>query len=171
MGRPKALLDVGGRTLVEWIVDRLGAAFVEVLVSANDDRFVPEGARGVHDLHLGAGPLAGIEAGLAAARQPAVFVLACDTPLVTPEIAAALLDALDGHDAAVPRIDGRPEPTAAAYSTAAAPAIAGALGGGERRVQSVLEELDVAWVEGLDPGAFRNLNTPADYRAFLDALR
>ena len=171
MGRPKALLELGGRTLVEWLVGRLGPAFTEVLVSADDDRFAPAGTRLVRDLHVGAGPLAGIEAGLAAAREDRIFVVACDLPAVTPGVAEALLQALEGHDAAVPRIEGAAEPACAAWSRAAAPAVADALGRGERRVQAVLEDLDVAWVEGLDHAAFRNLNTPDDYRAFLDALR
>ena len=171
MGRPKALLDVGGETLVEWIAGRLAPGFAEVLVSADDERIAVPGATRVRDLHVGAGPLAGIEAGLAAARHERVFVVACDMPGVTPAIAEAVLAALDAHDAAVPRVEGRPQPAAAAYARSAAPAIASALGRGERRVRSLLEELDVAWVDGLDPAAFRNLNTPEDYRAFLDALR
>lgn len=171
MGTPKARLDIHGRTLVEWIVERLGPVFAETLVSANEDAVVPARLRVVRDLHIGAGPLAGIEAGLAATAHAAVLAVACDMPLVTPDIADRLLAALGEHDAAVPTVGGRPEPACAVYATASAPAIAAALGRGERRVAAVLEELDVAWVDGLDPAAFRNLNTPEDYRSFLDALR
>ncbi len=42
---------------------------------------------------------------------------------------------------------------------------------GRRRASEVLEELDVAWLEDLDPRLFANANDPATYRALLDALR
>lgn len=173
MGRPKALLPVGELTLIEWVVSRLAPAFQDLLVAARDRSQLPPSLRPhlVRDLHLGAGPLAGIEAGLAATRQPALVAVACDMPHVTVELVARLFEASEGHDAAVPRLGGRPEPTCAAYRLSAAGPIAAALGGGRRRVAEALEELDVAWLEGEDPAQFASLNTPEDYRAFLDALR
>lgn len=173
MGRPKAALELGDTTMLAWMVRRLSPAFTETLISANDADSVaaaPPGIRVVPDLHVGAGPLAGIEAGLAAASHDQLFAVACDMPFVTAELARIILAALPGHDAAVARIEGRPEPVCAAYARSAAPAIVAALGRGERRAAAVLEELDVAWLDGLDPALFRNLNTPEDYRAFLGAL-
>src|SRR5581483_1470921 len=174
MGTPKPLLDFDGRPLLRWMLDRLAPVFAEALVSANDDAIAaaaPPGTRTLRDLHLGAGPLAGIEAGLAAAAHERVFVVACDMPLITADLARAIVEALGGHQAAVPRFAGRAEPVAAAYArSAAVPAVAAALGRGERRAAAVLEELDVAWLDGLDPRAFRSINTPSDYRALLGAI-
>ena len=173
MGQPKALLPFGAVTLIEHISRNLAPEFDEVLVSANDPESVPPGLRQrlVRDLHLGAGPLAGIEAGLHAARNDTVFAIACDMPLVTAELARLLVAAAQGHEAAVPRLGGRPEPAAAAYRQGAAGPIAAALAEGRRQASEVLEELDVAWLEDLDPGLFANANDPATYRALLDALR
>jgi molybdopterin-guanine dinucleotide biosynthesis protein A len=175
MGQPKALLPYGRITLAEHIAQTLAPEFDEVLVSANDPDSVPltlrQGYRLVADLHVGAGPLAGIEAGLNAARNPTLFAVACDMPLVTAELAGQAVAAAQGHDAAVPRLDGRPEPAAAAYRQAAAGPIAAALAEGRRKAADVLEELDVAWLDGLDPRLFANANDPAAYRALLDALR
>jgi len=39
------------------------------------------------------------------------------------------------------------------------------------RVSDTLEELDVRWVEDVDPEELWNMNTPADYQVFLDAMR
>ena len=171
MGRTKAALEFGGSTLLEWVIGRVGSDFAEVLVSANDDIAAPGGARVVPDRHPLAGPLAGIEAGLAAAVHPAIFAVACDMPLVTPELARTIVAALAGHEAAVPLIGGRPEPACAAYARSAAPRIAAALDRGQHQAARVLEDLDVHWLEGLDAGLFRNVNTPKDYRALLDATR
>ncbi|HEX6547236.1 MAG TPA: molybdenum cofactor guanylyltransferase [Candidatus Dormibacteraeota bacterium] len=174
MGRPKALLPVGEETLIEHVLRQLEPAFAEVLVSANDPELVPEAVRRRHrlvaDLHRGAGPLAGIEAGLAAAAYEVVFVAACDMPHVSPDSARRITRAAAGHDAAVPRSGERAEPAYAAYRQSAAGAVAAAIAGGELMVRSLLEELDVAWIDDLDPRLFRNLNTPDDYRELLAAL-
>ena len=82
MGRPKALLQVGDATLVEWVAARLAPAFSQLLVSARDEAQVPQRLRGhvVRDQRPGAGPLAGIEAGLAATPHEALVAVACDMP-------------------------------------------------------------------------------------------
>jgi molybdopterin-guanine dinucleotide biosynthesis protein A len=173
MGRPKALLPVGRSTLIEWMVEKLAPGFDQLLVSARDELQLPEGLRAhlVCDLHPGAGPLAGIEAGLAASRRPALVAVACDMPAVGVELAQRLVAASEGHDAAVPRVGGRPEPTCAAYRRSARPPITELLEAGSRRVAAALRELDVAWLDGEEPRQFADLDTPDDYARFLDALR
>jgi molybdopterin-guanine dinucleotide biosynthesis protein A len=174
MGSPKSLLaaDVEGTiTLLELVVGRLSGAFAELLI-AGPPELVPPALHPhlVRDLHVGVGPLAGIEAGLAHAAHPVLFAAATDMPYLTPELAVRVVEASVAHDAAVPLVGGRLQPLAAAYRTSASGPIAAALGAGRRAVQEVLEELDVVVVEGLDPRLFANLNTPAEHRRFLDAL-
>lgn len=173
MGQSKALLPVGGTTMIEWLIGRIAPSFDHLLISARSAENLPPALRQylVSDRHMGAGPLAGIEAGLAACRTDALAALACDMPNVTDRLLRRLLDAVEGYDAAVPRVAGRPEPTCAAYRGTAAPVIAAAVGTGRRRAVDVLAELDVTWIDNEDPALFANLNTPQEYRAFLDALR
>src|SRR5207245_83161 len=85
MGRPKAWLEVGDTILLRWVVDRLALAFSEVLIAFAEPEQLeqPIPYRVVFDRKRSGGPLAGIEAGLLAARQDAVFVIACDMPYVT----------------------------------------------------------------------------------------
>ena len=75
MGRPKAWLEVGETTLLRWMVERLGPAFSEVVVSFAEpeqlEELVPY--RLVFDRKRASGPLAGIEAGLIAARHEVEF--------------------------------------------------------------------------------------------------
>jgi molybdopterin-guanine dinucleotide biosynthesis protein A len=134
MGWPKALLPVGGATLLEWIAEGLAPEFEGLLVAAREPGQVPPGLRPhfVADLHPGAGPLAGIEAGLAATEHEAVFAVACDMPHVEPELARRLVAEAAGYDAAVPRVGGRPEPTCAAYRRSAAAGLSAALAAGGR---------------------------------------
>lgn len=172
MGRPKAWLEVGETTLLRWMVERLGPAFSEVVVSFAEpeqlEELVPY--RLVFDRKRASGPLAGIEAGLSAARHEVTFAIACDMPYVTRGVAEMAVAAARGCDAAMPRVDGRAEPVCAAYRRSALPVITSALDGGHRRASDLAARLDVTWLEGLDPEIFRSLNTLEDYERFHDAF-
>jgi len=172
MGRPKALLPVGSTTLIEWLAGRLSPGFAHLAVAARDPDQVPPPLRPhlVRDLHGGAGPLAGVEAGLAASPHDTVVAVACDMPAVTLDLVRRLAAAAAGAgvDAAVPRLAGRAEPACAAYRRSAAASIAAALAAGRLRAAGVLDRLRVRWLDGEDPALFANLNTPDDYRRFLE---
>ena len=168
MGRPKAWLEVGDTILLRWVVDRLAADFSEVVTAFAEPEQLeqPIPYRVVFDRKPSAGPMAGIEAGLAAARHDPVFVIACDMPYVTRAVARVAVAAARMCDAAVPRIDGRPEPVCAAYRRSALPLITAALDAGKRRAADVLDGLDVTWLEDIDSDVVRSLNTPDDYLRF-----
>ena len=172
MGRSKAWLEGGETTLLRWMVERLGPAFSEVVVSFAEpeqlEELVPY--RLVFDRKHGAGPLAGIEAGLTVARHEVIFAIACDMPYVPRGVAERAVAAARGCDAAMPRVDGRPEPVCAAYRHSSLPAVTAALDGGRFKAADLAARLDVTWLEGLDPDLFRSLNTPDDYQRFNDGL-
>ena len=175
MGRDKAALPVGDTTLLAWMVRRLGPEFAETIVAGAP---APGGAREARDRRADAGPLAGIEAGLLAARSPLAFIVACDIPRASARLAAVLLARCAGHDAVVPRVAGRTQPTCAAYAPTAAPKIGAYLDGGARRATEALNELDVVYVderdlarEGIAAAELADLDTPADYDAFIASLR
>jgi molybdopterin-guanine dinucleotide biosynthesis protein A len=171
MDSPKALLPVAGTTLVGWQVDRLGSHFAEVIVAAADPAFVPAGARWARDTHGPLmGPLAGIEAGLFNAGHDAVFTLACDMPHVDVALAERLVALSEGFDAAVPRLEGGPEPVCACYRRSALPTIARELDLVHLKAADALTKLRVAWLEGPDSALFWNINTPEDYQVFLSEL-
>jgi molybdopterin-guanine dinucleotide biosynthesis protein A len=168
MGRSKPWLEVGNTILLRWVADRLAADFAEVIVSFAEPEQLeqPVPYRVVFDRKGSAGPMAGIEAGLAAARHEPVFAIACDMPFVTREVAAMTVAAARTCDAAVPRIDGRPEPVCAAYRRSALAVITASLDAGNRRASDVLAGMDVTWLENVSSDVVRSLNTPADYLRF-----
>ena len=176
MGYPKALLRVGGTTMLSRVLAELAPAFDQVLVSAHRAEDLPARASGgragvqvVTDLHPGAGPLAGLEAGIAASRHETVFAAACDMPFVTRGVARLVVMAAAGRQAAVPRPGGRAQPACAAYHRSVAPVVARALERGMLRFTGILDELDVRFLEddelsraGVGEETFWSVNTPAD---------
>ena len=72
MGTPKALLDIGGETLLSRIA-RAGAAFPERILSVNDPSIpTPEGFARVEDVYTDCGPMGGLHAALKAASCDAL---------------------------------------------------------------------------------------------------
>lgn len=173
MGSPKALLPWQDSTLLEWLARRLAPGFTRLLVSAAQPSQVPASLHPhtVIDQRPGEGPLAGLVAGLQAARDQPLLAVACDMPNVTPALLSRLLDALRGWEAAVPRLAGRPQPTCAAYQPAALGPLAAALQQRRLTLSDAVAGLSVNWLDHEEPSLFENLNTPADYRRLFDAMR
>ena len=168
MGRPKAWIEVGGTVLLRHVVERLGPAFSEVVVSFAEPEQMEQHLpyRVVFDRKRSAGPLAGLEAGLIAARNEVVFAVACDMPYVTRTTAELAVAAARNADAAIPRHDGLYEPVCGAYRKTALPAIVNALDAGNYTAHDVVERLDVTWLETIDDEEFESLNTPAELDRF-----
>jgi molybdenum cofactor guanylyltransferase len=172
MGRSKPWIEVGNSILIRYVVERLAPAFSELMVSFAEpeqmEQLLPY--RVVFDRKRNAGPLAGLEAGLLAAHNQVLFAVACDMPYVERSTAEIAVAAARSCDAAVPRHDGLFEPVCGAYRKTALHAITGALDAGNYVAHDVVADLDVTWLEGLEPAQFESLNTPADLERFHAAL-
>jgi len=143
MGRDKLPLKVGTTPLLDRVHAVLSSRCEEVLVVGGGGR-IPAGARRISDLRPGRqGPLAGIEAGLLAARSRTVFVAAGDMPFLTSELVGHLLDLLQpGVPAVVPVSGEGSHPLCAAYDGREVLSVAGAaLDRGARSVRGLLEGL------------------------------
>lgn len=167
MGRDKALLLIDGEPMVARVARRIATLCDDVVVASGDGRRLgqllwPQ----VADRHPGAGPLAGIVAGLAAARHPLVAVVAGDMPDASPEVLQLLAERWGGEPAIVPQFAGRVEPLHAVYAASSGAAMAARLDAGLRSVQGALAALGAVVVDAaaLDPTLrfLRNLNDPAD---------
>jgi molybdenum cofactor guanylyltransferase len=174
MGRDKATLPVVDGTLIAHLARRLAPVVDETIVAGGSVRPPLEGAVVVVDPQPGLGPLAGMLAGLAAAKYPHVWVVGCDLPDVEPALGGLLLALAANYEAVVPHPDREPESVCALYVRELAPRIAALLEAGERSIKSLLERSTVRYV-GLDElrtvdpelRSFRNINTPADYEDWL----
>src|ERR1700730_13173722 len=87
MRRDKASLPAGDGTLIEHLARRLARVVDETIVAGGSGRPTFPGVRMVEDRYPGLGPLAGMHAGLSAARYPYVWVVGCDLPDVDPALA------------------------------------------------------------------------------------
>ena len=172
MGRDKLLLEVGGVSLLRRVQDAISALCEDVILVGCSSAASLEGVRRISDQRSGRqGPLAGLEAGLAAARHRPVFVAAGDLPFLPTELVGALLERLEqaGACVVVPFHGGRLHPLCAVYDRGVLPDVRSALDRGVRSVSEFVGTLDrVEFVEEElrrfgDPGLFlMNVNSPED---------
>lgn len=172
MGANKALLAVGdGETLVGRVVANLRVLSDDiVLVSNAPELYADLPVRHCADRFPGAGPLAGLHAGLHAAHNRWAFLAACDMPLVDHRLVRYMALLTEGYDAVAPRIEQAVEPLHALYSQACLPAIEASLQAGQRRMISFYPAVRVRYVEGREIAifdregrTFANANTPEDW--------
>jgi molybdopterin-guanine dinucleotide biosynthesis protein A len=182
MGRDKAQILFDSEPLVIRAVRRLARVCTDVVVASGDGHRLDHlGVTQVADALPGAGPLAGIAAGLESARHDLVAVIAVDMPAASPAVLALLAGLWRGEAAVVPVVAGRSEPLHAVWARSAAPGVVTCLEAGERRVMGALSTLGARLVgeaewepaeageaaepkgPGRRPGRFAaNLNAPMD---------
>jgi molybdopterin-guanine dinucleotide biosynthesis protein A len=174
MGTNKALLDVGGRSMLGRTVELLRPLVDDVFLVADDAApYAGLGLPVIPDVHPGRGASGGIHAALRHAAHPLVLCVACDMPHIEPGVIELLLSsARPGDDAIVPRIGGWAEPLLAVYHRNASAGFERAILAGRLKVMSALDGLRVRFVDepqlrAADPGmrSFVNVNTPKELAA------
>jgi molybdopterin-guanine dinucleotide biosynthesis protein A len=156
LGRDKITTDLGGRRLIDRVLEGLPPEAPVVVVGPD-----PGTARPVtvtREQPPGGGPAAGIAAGLEHVRTPLVAVLAADMPFAVPALQAL---PLPQRDAVVPRADGHPQPLCALYRTVALRAAAPRAG---MSMRALLAHLDVEYLD-LPAADFADIDTEQDLEA------
>jgi molybdopterin-guanine dinucleotide biosynthesis protein A len=169
-GEPKALLELGGKRIVERVVDALGAVVDDLLVVTNTpERYAFLHLPMVPDRYPDGGALGGIFTGLAAAAGEAAFTVACDMPFIHPDVVRLVVARAGEADVVIPRVDGQFETMHALYARACLPHMEARLRAGELKIVGffpgvrVLEIAADAVARHRAPAlAFMNVNTPEE---------
>jgi len=169
-GLPKALMDVGGRRIVERVADVLGQVTDDLLLVTNTpELYAFLGLAMVGDVFPDGGALGGIYSGLRAAPGDAAFTVACDMPFLSPAVARLVTGRAPEADVVVPRTGPHYETLHACYGRAC-------LGPMERRLRERQLKITGFWDEVrvlaipeeeiarvADPAVvFSNVNTPEE---------
>jgi molybdopterin-guanine dinucleotide biosynthesis protein A len=171
MKQDKALLPLNGRTLVEHIALVVAEAAGNATLIGPPERYSHLGYPVVADLHPGLGPLSGIETALSLELAQWNVIVACDLPQVSVQLFTELLRAarLRRSLCILPLSDdGRPQPLAAVWNVRALASVRSALASGIRKVTEAVPKNEVLLWPVPQTSVFENVNTPEEWRAFLD---
>jgi molybdopterin-guanine dinucleotide biosynthesis protein A len=167
-GAPKALMELGGRRIVERVVAAIAPVVDDLLVVTNTpELYTFLGLPMVGDAFPDHGSLGGIYSGLAAAPGEAAFTVACDMPFLTPEVARLVVERAGEADVVIPRTGDQLETLHASYGRACLPHMERRLRAGRLKIVGFFEavrvlEIPEATVRRLAEPAvvFMNVNTP-----------
>lgn len=174
LGRDKLRELVGGKPLIKRVIERLtelNSVIIIVAGAAQDVSFFPSGKRikVVSDVYPGGGVLGGIYTGLVASESFYNLVVACDMPFLNTALLSYLIEAADGYDAVVPRLNGFIEPLHAVYAKSCLPFIEKEVQTGRRDIRCFFSCVKVRYIESeevdrfdLERLSFFNINNEND---------
>lgn len=173
LGRNKAAETIGGKTILERVIERLSPLCCQILIVSSPERTDFKGADSADvltDLYPGAGPLGGIYTGLVKAKTELSIAVACDMPFLNTKLLGYLLEQAAGYDAVVPLIDGGLiEPLHAIYARSCLGVMKENLDKNQLSLIQVIRRLKVRYIEPdesrrLDPKllSFFNINYQRD---------
>jgi molybdopterin-guanine dinucleotide biosynthesis protein A len=172
MGRDKALLPLGGQTLLERALALAHRVAPRVAVLGPREKYASARERIIEDEFSDCGPLAGIHAALGASETDLNLILSVDMPFVPLEFFKYLLDRAWSRPSAqvtVPRIGGIIQGTCLACRRSFRIVCENQLRLGLCKVEDAIKLASPQYVDdeeirtrGIGPDVFRNLNTPED---------
>lgn len=156
-GTDKALVPVGGRAMGLRVADALRDVGADPVVAVGGTAGGDLGLPTIDDRHPGEGPLGGLATVLRWANAGLVLATPCDLPLLTAAVLLPLVEAASPEQAAVARVEGRPQPSVACWPASWARAVQRSFDGGER-----------AWRAALDLGPWVAVDVSAEAVADAD---
>jgi len=174
MGSDKALLELHGQRMLERVYRTMADLFGTILLVTNQpERYAFLPCPAVPDRFVGAGSLAGIHAALTHATTELVFVVACDMPLLSPEVIRYLCSLGADYDIVVPESSRGLEPLHALYRHNCLPEVEEMLSGSHKRITELYGRKktchvlwhEIAHLSGAEQ-TFLNLNTPEEFIDF-----
>jgi molybdopterin-guanine dinucleotide biosynthesis protein A len=170
-GQAKCNIRLGRQTFLQRLAKTLGSVCTEVSIIARHAEDYCSVSLPVHtDIFSLRCSLTGLHTALSHSRHHYVFITACDTPLLVPDLIRLLMDqASPGDDVVVPVINGYFEPLCALYSCNCLPVATKLLQNGQPKISAMYSQVRVhtvpdAVIRTLDPklDSFINVNTPED---------
>ena len=179
MGREKAMLELGGRTLLERALQLALTVAAEAMVVGSRGEFERYG-RVLEDVYPGQGPLGGIHAALWASPTDLNLILAVDTPFLEARFLEFLVAQARESGAVVtlPRTADGFHPLAAVYRRAFRETAEQALAEGRNKIDALFAQVETRVLEeeelrrfAFAPAIFENLNTPEELERARRRLR
>ncbi|HEY3187064.1 MAG TPA: molybdenum cofactor guanylyltransferase [Solirubrobacteraceae bacterium] len=169
-GAPKALLELGGRRIIERVAAVVSAVVDDVLVVTNTpELYAFLGLPTVADVFPDHGSLGGIYSGLAAARGDAAFTVACDMPFLQADVARLVIGRAAEGDVVIPRVDDQLQTLHAVYGKRCLGPMEERLRAGRLKIVGFFDDVRVLEIPAADIArhadpavVFMNVNTPAE---------
>lgn len=165
-GQDKGLIQLHGKTLVEYAIEQLNPQVQDLIISANRNLLAYQGygLPVIEDADSNfSGPLAGLLAGLQHIETEWLQCVPCDNPHLPDDLVLQLSRQLEQPALlAIPRWQQRLQPVYSLVHRSLAASLTKFLQGGQRKVQEWLMQQPHCIVDFADEANFSNINTPEE---------
>lgn len=174
LGRDKVWEKVGGKSLIQRVVDRLTPLSTELVVVIAQGQPQPKldsdiEIKVISDIYPGCGSMGGIYTGITAASSFHSLAVACDMPFLVAPLLRYMMGLAPGYDIVIPRMEKGLEPLHAVYSKDCLAPMKTLIQQGKLRIAEFFPQVRVRFVEReeidrFDPEhlSFLNVNTPQE---------
>ena len=139
----KAFAEIGGRPVINIIIDKFSRLFDETIIISNEPQLYEQLGLDIYpDVYPRMGPVSGIHSGLYHAHYDAAFVSGCDVPFINMELVEYMINNLGDYDSVVPEIDSYLQPLSAVYSRKCLPVLTACLENNKVKLIRIFEELN-----------------------------
>ncbi|WP_261883070.1 molybdenum cofactor guanylyltransferase MobA [Vibrio pelagius] len=169
-GRDKGLVELNGRPLIQYVIDKLSQQNVSITINANRNQeryqdFAPVVSDSFPDYP---GPLGGIHAGLKNADTDWVGFVPCDSPQINEDLVERFCAAVNPDSDILVAHDGEfKQPVFTLFHKRVLPRLEAFLERGDRKIILLYKDCVTEFVDFSDsPNCFVNLNTPEELTQF-----
>lgn len=185
-GKNKAFLKIGGRILIDQIVEKMGRLSNEIIIVTNilkkfdylPKKFDYLNVKLIKDIIPYKGSLGGIYSGLLFAKNNSIFVVACDMPFLNIPLLKYIISFFQDYDVVIPKINNFFEPLHAIYSKKCIKPIKRLIDENNLKIIDFFKDVNVKFVkkneiEKFDPDflSIFNINTLEDLKIVKEKVR
>jgi molybdopterin-guanine dinucleotide biosynthesis protein A len=184
MEQNKALLRIGGNSLIQRLIGLLDLLFSEIIISTNEpENYDFTKKKIIKDIFPGRGPLGGIHSALQFTSTEKNFFISCDMPFILSSMIEFLCDYKTDALIILPKAEGRIQQLCGLYSKSTLSEIKKLLVESSDKMKSKVKGsifelikrvptdiVDVSKLEYYHRDIFFNMNTPEDYKYVTDKI-
>jgi len=171
MGYNKALLHIGGKTIIERVLISLKEVTNSLLIVTNSpEEYAFLNIPMKQDILPGKGSFGGIYTAMLFSDTPYILVVACDMPFLSSNFLRYMVQLKVGYDIVTPKHSVGYEPLCAIYAKTCIPKIKNMLNEGELKITELFPVVRMRYIEeeeikiyNSSGMLFFNVNTQKDY--------
>lgn len=165
MGQDKALMMLGGKTVLQQVLETVSFVFDDVYISGSyfHYQFFSKGI--IKDVVVQKGPMGGIYSALEYCKED-LFVCSCDMPFISSELIQNLIQKKDNNRIIVARFRDKIYPVLGIYPFSILEDLKKTIESGNLRMISFLEQQNAHYIDFDDyfEHHFLNINTPENFQ-------
>ena len=164
MGQDKASMILGGKTVIQHVIDNLFFVFEEIFISGNHNNY-PISKGIIKDVTTQKGPIGGIRSALEFCQED-IFVCSCDMPFVSSDLIKNILQKKIENRINVVRFGEKLYPVLGIYPFSILTDLKKTIESGNLRMISFLEQQNAHYIDLEDSFEHQllNINTPENFR-------